>query len=367
MFRVAILIVGFRNPQDVCACLTALSHLTAEPEFEVFVCENGGIKSFIRLVDALTDALGPCDDIAATNDAPAFLIPPPKDRLVEVKGLILKDRQSRVWVARADQNLGYAGGVNAWIDRLLLVDGWNGVWILNPDCEPQPDALRALVERAIEGNKGMVGSTIVPSANPNYVHCRGGHRWRKFRTGNAIIGYGDSINAPISLSTIEGTLDCISGASMYVTRSCLETIGTMDERFFLYYEDADWSMRAKSHGLGYAQGSIVRHVGGTTIGSAPLRSRRSQLSVYLESRNRIHFIRIYWRRFLPLGYVIGLVYAFTYLFAGSPKNFSAALYGMVAGMRGKTGQPQVVHRLVQMRPYSSEDQAASSSPETIRS
>lgn len=364
MFRAAILIVGFRNPQDVHACLTALSHLAPEPGFDVFVCENGGIESFNKLLDSLTDPLGPCDAITGTNDD--FLISSPKDRLVEIKSLVLKNRRSRVWIARAAQNLGYAGGVNAWINRLLVINGWDGVWVLNPDSEPEPDALRALVERAIQGNKGMVGSTIVPFANPNYIHCRGGHHWRKFRTGNAIIGYGDPISAPINLSAIEGALDCISGASMYVTRRCLEKIGKMDERFFLYYEDADWSMRAKNYGLGYAQNSIVRHVGGTTIGSASLRSRRSQLSVYLESRNRIHFIRIYWRRFLPLGYMIGLVYAFTYLFAGSPKNFSASLSGMMAGMRGETGQPQVAHRLVPTKLYSNEDQAAASSPETIR-
>jgi N-acetylglucosaminyl-diphospho-decaprenol L-rhamnosyltransferase len=349
MFRVAVLIVSFRNPQDVLACLTALSRLTVEPGFDVFICENGGIESFNQLFEALKSPQGPCEIISGSNDPSAFLIPPSRDRLIEIKSLNLKGRPSRVWIGRATQNLGYAGGINAWINRLLAVKSWEGLWILNPDCEPEPQALEALVERAIKGNKGMVGSTILPSGNPNYVHCRGGHRWRKFRTSNAIIGFGEPANAPVDLLRIESALDCISGASMYVTRACLEKIGTMDEQFFLYYEDADWSMRAKCHGLGYAQNSIVRHVGGTTIGSARLRRRRSQLSVYLESRNRLHFIRIYWRRFLPLGYLTGLVYAFTYLFAGSPKNFSAALSGMVAGMRGETGQPRVAHGLEAVR------------------
>ena len=76
------------------------------------------------------------------------------------------------------------------------------------------------------------------------------------------------MHTPIDLPAFEATLDCISGASLYVTRACVENIGLMDERFFLYYEDADWSARAKRYGLGYAPDSIVPHRGGTTIGSA---------------------------------------------------------------------------------------------------
>ena len=52
-FRVAILIVGFRNPKDVCACLADLSRSTPEPRFEIFICENGGSESFHALCEAL--------------------------------------------------------------------------------------------------------------------------------------------------------------------------------------------------------------------------------------------------------------------------------------------------------------------------
>ena len=51
-----------------------------------------------------------------------------------------------------------------------------------------------------------------------------------------------------------------------MSREHVEKIGLMDGRFFLLYEDADWSIRAKKHGLGYARNSIVPHSGGTTIG-----------------------------------------------------------------------------------------------------
>jgi N-acetylglucosaminyl-diphospho-decaprenol L-rhamnosyltransferase len=334
-FRVAVLIVGFRNHQDVQTCLTALSRLSAEPSFDIFFCENGGDASFYELCEVLVRPQGPCTTIS--DDLPNSLVFP-SGRLVDVKCLALKGRPSRVWIGCANQNLGYAGGINVWIERLLPIPDWEGIWILNPDTEPEARALEALVERSIAGNKGMVGSTILPS-NGNYVHCRGGHRWRKLRTSLALIGLGESVNAPIDLQAIEAALDSIAGGSMYVTRACLEKIGPMDERFFLFYEDADWSLRAKGLGLGYAPDSIVPHRGGTTIGSARLRAQRSQLSVYLESRNRIHFVRMHWRGFLPLAIFLGFVSAAEYLLALSPKNFKTALDGLFAGMKGETGLP----------------------------
>jgi N-acetylglucosaminyl-diphospho-decaprenol L-rhamnosyltransferase len=333
-YRVAILIVGFRNPQDVSACLTALSSTVAQPSFDIFICENGGGDWFEKLHTMLVSPQGPC---SVTLDDPLIS---PSDRLLDVRRLALNGRSSRVWIGCAAQNLGYAGGINVWIDRVLQLREWDGVWILNPDCEPEPEALSALVKRAISGGKGMVGSTILSFEDRDHVHCRGGHHWRALLMRSAIVGFRQPLQAPIDLDAIEEALDFISGASMYVTAACLAEIGPMDERFFLYYEDADWSVRAKPHGLGYASDSIVVHKGGTTIGSAGRRSQRSWLSVYLLNRNYIHFVRLHFRSLLPVASILWLLYAVEYFFVGSPRNCKAAIEGLMAGLKGETGRPQ---------------------------
>jgi GT2 family glycosyltransferase len=340
-FRVAILIVGFRNPHDVLECISALALSSHEPAFDIFICENGGIEAFHRLCDALVSPHAPCIPIGSElpNDPLSA-----SGRLVKIECVALKHRVSRVWIGCAEHNLGYAGGINVWIERLLPFSRFQGFWILNPDAHPDSNTLQALVERSLVANKGMVGSTIVSSANRDYVYCRAGHHWRKLRTSLALIGLGQSAALPIDLLAIEAALDSIAGASLYVTRACVEKIGLMDERFFLYYEDADWSFRAKTLGLGYAPGSIVTHKGGTTIGSARLRAERSRLSVYLESRNNFHFVRTHFCVYLPLSLMVGCLHILLYLFARSPKNAWAALAGMLAGIRGETGQP-LFHKL----------------------
>jgi N-acetylglucosaminyl-diphospho-decaprenol L-rhamnosyltransferase len=345
--RVAILIVGFRNPLDLKACLSALARSTAEPAFDIFICENGGSEAYARLCQALLDPTGPCTP--CNNERPDP-VGPASGRFVKLQCLTLKDRDATVWVGCANQNLGYAGGINVWLERLLPISRFTGFWIVNPDAEPDSGALRALVERSQMANKGMVGSTIVSADNHDFVTCRAGHRWRKLRTSLALIGLGQSRKTPIDLTALEATLDCICGASLYVTRACVEDIGFMDERFFLYYEDADWSARAKKHGLGYAPNSVIVHEGGTTIGSARSRAQRSRLSVYLESRNHLHFVRMHWPSYFPIALLFGALQALLFLYVLSPKNARTAFAGMLAGVRGETGEPRLGESIEDPKP-----------------
>ena len=79
-----------------------------------------------------------------------------------------------MWIGCATGNLGYAGGINAWLHQLQSLSDWKGVWVLNPDTEPEAYALAALVERAETGRKGMVSTTILDVERPDEVRYRGG-------------------------------------------------------------------------------------------------------------------------------------------------------------------------------------------------
>jgi len=331
--HVAVIIVGFRNPQDILDCLTALARAAPNPSFDIFICENGGKEAF-QALDILATAQGICDIDVDIASSPLNCT---SDKFAEVKCLALKGRSSLVWIACATHNLGYAGAINAWIDRLQIITDWDGLWILNPDTEPYPDALLQLVRHAVSSNKGMVGGTILSGSARDYVHCRA-LRWSPFWAKSVAIGFHDPISGPCDIDAIEASMDCPAGASIYVTRACVDQIGPMDDRFFLYYEDMDWGIRAKKWGLGYARASIVAHKGGTTIGSSSAsRKEKSWLSVYYLSRNQILFIRKHYPRLSIPGSVLSFVYALLYLFAGSPGNFKVALQGIIAAWAGESG------------------------------
>jgi GT2 family glycosyltransferase/peptidoglycan/xylan/chitin deacetylase (PgdA/CDA1 family) len=334
--HVAILIVGFHNSKDVLNCLCALALATPKPSFDIFICENGGKEAFQELNNVLTTAHGPCNIHSGHQALPRFSA---GGKFAEVKCLSLKGRATSVWVARATENLGYAGAINVWLNRLQTIADWDGLWILNPDTEPYPDALANLVDRAITCNKGMISSTIVPEGLSDFVHNRA-LRWKKVSGSTEAIGFQTSLRAPCDSNAVEAIMDSPSGASMYVTRECVEHIGPMDDRFFLYFEDVDWGIRAKKFGLGYASQSIVPHKGGTTIGKlSASRKIRSELAVYLESRNRILFCKKHFKWYCASVSVASVAYAFLYLFAGSPRNFKIAIEGFLAAWSGEAGPP----------------------------
>lgn len=333
--EVAIVIVGFRNALDIKGCLSALSSSSSTPDFDIFISENGGLDSYHLLIQQLIAPHGPC----IPADPQAVSTTSCGNRFIEVQQLGMKTRSSRVMIGCAPANLGYAGGVNIWLRDLLNLPGWKGVWILNPDTEPGPTALAALIERAESARKGMVGSTILESGSSDLIRFRGGLSWQTLTARATALGLHTRIGDSFDLHAIENDLDAPSGASTYATRQCVEQIGLMDESYFLFFEDLDWGRRAKALGLGYASNSIVAHQRGTTTGSANTPGGLSRLAVYLEHRNAIHFVRKHVPITIPIRFGVSLLCALRFLIHGAPRNCIATLEGLLAGLRGEIGPP----------------------------
>jgi N-acetylglucosaminyl-diphospho-decaprenol L-rhamnosyltransferase len=331
---VPVLIVGYANASDIVACLTALGRAHSEPGFEVFICENGGPQAYAELLAKLTAENGPCRDVGgdAVMDTPLLVA----RRMLSLQG---ETGETLVHLGLATENLGYAGGVNAWLRPLMAVPGWPAAWVLNPDTQPAPDALLELAAYAERWGKGMVGSRLVPTAAPDLVHSRGLH-WCKARAVARAVDLHSPIDFEPDPQHVDSRIHAPSGASLYVTRACMERIGLMDERYFLFFEDLEWGIRAgQEFGVGYAHRSIVVHAGGTTIGSSTRTARQSPLSVYLEYRNSILFVRenfpawLVWTIMVQLSRILLKSRAFP---LGSSR---AAFRGIFDGVRGCTGRP----------------------------
>ena len=338
---IPVLAVTFRNAADVTRCLHALSRMTPEPPFNVFICENGGADAFDELVATLTAAQGPCDP----EPGPPLLSAP---RLARMTRLQLRtghpSRAVAVHVGEARDNFGYAGGVNAYLVPLLAQGGWPGIWILNPDTEPSPDALKELVAYAESRGRGMVGSRLVAPGQPDIIQTRG-LAWRTWRAATRAVDRLAPAAVEPPPEAVEGQLDAPSGASIYVTRDCIVRTGLMDEHYFLYFEDLDWGLRAKRHGpIGYAHRSIVQHEGGTTIGSDDSRRGHSALAAYLDFRNRLLFVRRHFARWLPWTVFLEAVEIAEYARLGAFPTMLAAMRGLGAGLQGRTGRPDAIMR-----------------------
>ena len=321
----AVSMVGFRNAGDVRQCITKLQEGT-DQEFVVLICENGGRMAF----DDLVTALG-----ALMVIEPA---PPSEDTAVEDVWRGRLPGGQIVEALHAADNLGFAAGVNATISRLAAYPAWSALWVLNTDTEPEPEALAALVKKATsDPSYGIVGSRLVLFGTGK-IQAYGG-RWRKFTARGFNIGLHCPESALVDVSAVEREMDYVLGASMYVTRAYVEEVGGMAEEYFLYAEEIDWCLRRGRFGLGFAPDSVVHHHHGGTIGSSMTTRHRSWFSVYLDERNK-HLIA---RRLHPTLYPLIAFNTFAligrYIWHRSPRNFTAALLGWWAGLRGRSGRP----------------------------
>ena len=154
-------------------------------------------------------------------------------------------------VIRAGGNVGFAAGCNRGAERAagdLLV-------VLNPDAAPRPgwgEAIRRpwVEERGWAAWQALVadgeGTTINSAGNP--VHFTG-------------IVWAGRHGMPIAAAPPAGEVAALSGACLAVPRETWEGARGFPERFFLYHEDVDLSLRLRLAGgiLGIEPGAVVDH------------------------------------------------------------------------------------------------------------
>lgn len=332
--KLAVIIVSYCNADDVDRCLRSLACSDLD-RFEVFICENGGETAYTNLLARLLGADRVLERIS-DGVAPLDLLP---KRFASVSSCRFRDRVNAVRIGLATDNLGYGGGVNAWLEPLLGIPDWDAVLVLNPDTEVDARALSELAAKSAAGY-GMVGGNLVFDSSPDRIISYGLH-WSRM-TGRVIaIGRNAPVGSAPSVEQL-ASIDAISGACVLVTRECVEDIGLMTEDYFLYMEDLDWGLRRGKHRIGIANRAVIRHIGGTTIGSAVAIEKRSHLSIYLSARNSILYARRFagWRWICHFG--VGLLYAARYLVKGSPAAGTVAFTGLLDGLGGKKGRPEIV-------------------------
>ena len=321
MAQVWIIIVGYRNADEVETCLRAVS-LQSYADWGVVVCENGGGDAFLDLVRTLRGS--PPSEVA---DMPCEIRRGSKSLIGSRRCVLLE----------AVDNLGYAGAINASLAYLDGQDEWRFIWILNPDTEPHQDALSGLLQKARLPDYGIVGSRLI-YRDTNLVQAYGGV-WQRHTARGHSLGRSQPADADADVLEIENEMDYVLGASMLVARNYIKLIGPMDDRYFLYCEEVDWCLRRQQFKLGYAHNSIVFHVQGTTIGSKGSPKERSQLAIFLDERNRILIARRFFPKKLPLIICITGVCLLRYLKTAAWRSFVVAVRGWWAGLQDRTGRP----------------------------
>lgn len=129
------------------------------------------------------------------------------------------------------------------------------IMLLNSDAYIQPGCLEALIDRAQPAEVGMVGAKQVDPQDPGRITF-GGALGSPYPYGRHMGGRVEYGNCSVPERQI-----WLNGAAVLIKRKLWLYLRGMDERFFLFYSDSDFSLRAKQAGaeLWYEPEAVVYH------------------------------------------------------------------------------------------------------------
>lgn len=226
-----------------------------------------------------------------------------------------------VTVLENGSNLGYAAGNNRGIAKALQ-DGHDAILVLNNDATVAHGSLEALAARlCTQSAVGVVAPVVVDAASGMVLHtvCT-----LDARLGR--VSWGDSGKSVDAVDATVRTTPWVSGVAFLARSAVFESCGFFDPRFFCYFEDVDWSLRARRRGwrLEVVPTAIVAHHVGAS--STAIHGH------YYRARNRMFFLR--WS--LGKGAAVGVLLSMRPIFAMLAalvrrRHFRVALHGVLRG------------------------------------
>ena len=163
----------------------------------------------------------------------------------------IKQKFSRIELTENKENKGFAFGNNVGIDH-ALENGAEYVLLLNQDTEAEPDFLKNLMKVALsDGKIGLLSPLIVWKRTKKIWFAGGKINWWRMKSQHKTkAGKGEFWKS-----------EFLTGCALLIKREVLEKIGKLDEKFFLYWEDVDFSVRSRRAGFKIAvvPESIVYH------------------------------------------------------------------------------------------------------------
>jgi len=186
-------------------------------------------------------------------------------------------------------NLGFAGGNNVGI-RKAVEDGYSYVMLLNNDTVVEPDFLGQMIRKFHDNPKlGIVQPLIFFLHDRNQIWSAGG-KWNRVFCRAITIGdrrFKENFRA------VDTSLDWATGCCMMITSEALVEVGLLNESYFTYFEDVEWSLRFRDKGyqIELASQSVIYHEAGASSKKKHSEGTLSAGVFYYLVRNQFYLIR----------------------------------------------------------------------------
>lgn len=256
---VSIIYVYYNTPREILDSFKSLTVAAADLKYEVIILDNNSPKPL-----------------------PSMLY---KNKLIKV--------------LENSKNVGYGAGANKAAEEAK----GEYLFVLNPDTICKENSIKLLLDRAKKDKKvGVMGPQQIDK-NGKILHSIGSMP----KLPDALFAlsflnkvwpenhYSKKYWAKKLDRTIEQETDTVGGACMFFPKKVFEKVGGFDERFFMYFEEADICWRIKKLGykiLYYPKAKIIHLV-------AKSNSNKKRIRKNFEE-SRYKFFKKYYPRSLAL-------------------------------------------------------------------
>ncbi len=199
----------------------------------------------------------------------------------DINSVINVAEYPRTRLLKNEENLGFAGG-NNW--GIAHAKG-DYIFIVNNDTEVTPDLLNKLLQPFEEHEEvGVTCPKIRYWDQPTMIQYAGFNPMNHFTGRTSTVGERQLDQGQYDTP---GPTHGAHGCAMMVKREVIEKVGMFPRKFFLYYEEWDWSTRILKAGykIWYTPDALIYHKESMSVGKS------NPMKIYYHTRNRILYMR----------------------------------------------------------------------------
>lgn len=204
-----------------------------------------------------------------------------------------------ITIIRNSDNVGVAKGNNQGITA-AIDDGCQYILFINNDTEFESSLIEKLLIGLNQFNCDLIVPKMLYHDEPNTIWCAGGHflPWKAYLNVNE--GKDEEDKGQYDLPR---QIECAPTCCMLSTLRTFETIGMMDEKYFVYYDDVDFCLRAFKAGLKmyYLPSASLTHKVSSLTGGVT-----SNFVLKYTTRNMVYYIRRNMSKPLALFWIMGI-------------------------------------------------------------
>ncbi len=297
--KITIIIINWNGVSDTLDCLRSLQK-TNYPNLEIIVVDNGSKNK---------------------NEAET-----------------IKSHFPKVQLIKSSSNLGFSGGNNLGI-KAALKNKSDYIVLLNNDTVVVPNFLSEII-KYIDYNPDVdIVSPLI------YTHSQPKKIW--FSYGKLYLFLGNIKASHQETNFDKNNIWFVSGCCMFVKSNVFNKIGLLDDRFFAYFEDTDFCIRAKLSGykIGIVEKSKIFHKVSQSSGGV-----LSPIYLYYMTRNNWLFAQknlsfYHWPTFIMFFFIYRVFIEGLRIIIKPQKNKSKSIQAIFRGIndawKGNYGKAKI--------------------------